>query len=160
MRTVMVLLAAFLFLCGVTCVGISGYLSYNELLRKTPENLGTDYGGSLAEYIARYEELRHSGRPVVVDGLCISACTLVLATIPLEKLCATPFAKFAFHSAHVMTPFGDGPFSKEGTRIAWNMYPDKVQTYLREHGWDGDGDQEHPDLLYVKATEFIQACAS
>jgi hypothetical protein len=128
--------------------------------RVSAVRVGTDYGGALDAYIERYETLRAYGRKVRFDGLCISGCTLGLGLLPRDQMCATPFAKFAFHSAWVMTLEGPA-FRKEGTRIEWNIFPAKLRELLIERGWDGDGDKPHPELIYIDGAELrelIPAC--
>ena len=44
-----------------------------------------DRGGQIGRYVDRYEKLRASGQAVVIDGLCASACTIVLGTIPIIR---------------------------------------------------------------------------
>jgi hypothetical protein len=51
-----------------------------------------DYGGRIGTYIQWFKRLRQSGRQVIVDGDCLSACTLVLGIIPDGRLCVTPRA--------------------------------------------------------------------
>ena len=50
--------------------------------------------------------LRSSGERVVVDGNCLSACTLVLGMIAHDHICATQRARFGFHAAWM--PDSDG----------------------------------------------------
>ena len=58
-----------------------------------------DRGGQIGTYIDRYEHLRHSGQTVIIDGLCASACTIVLGAIPHDKICVTTNATLGFHAA-------------------------------------------------------------
>jgi hypothetical protein len=63
-------------------------------------NVYDDHGGSVAEYDARWSELAARGANVRVVGPCQSACTVLLAHIPNERICVTPQASFGFHLAH------------------------------------------------------------
>jgi hypothetical protein len=36
---------------------------------------------------------------VIIDGFCASACTIVLGTVPHDKICVTFRAKLGFHAA-------------------------------------------------------------
>lgn len=58
-----------------------------------------DAGGPLGGYMQRYASIRDSGEDVVVDGECLSACTLVLALVPRQRICLTSNAVFGFHAA-------------------------------------------------------------
>ena len=63
-----------------------------------------DRGGRIGNYISKFQRLHSSGEPVVIDGLCASACTLVLAAVPHDKICVTSRASLGFHAAY---DFGD-----------------------------------------------------
>lgn len=117
-----------------------------------------DGGGVIDDYIEKYNALRQAGGRIVLDGMCISACTLVTALIPNDRVCVTPFAQLAFHSA---SDGRMGTFAKEGTRLIWHYYPSWVRRYLQDKGWDGDGDNAHPDLIYMdneKLREVYREC--
>ena len=53
-----------------------------------------DIGGVIGIYLAHYTWLKDTH--IIVDGLCNSACTLVLAN---EDVCVTDKAWFGFHPA-------------------------------------------------------------
>ncbi len=59
-----------------------------------------DFGGDVEEYKAKYARLRQSDERVVIDGICNSACGLVLGIVPLNRICATPRASLGFHQAY------------------------------------------------------------
>jgi hypothetical protein len=44
-----------------------------------------DRGGLIAAYIYKYERLASSGESVIIDGLCASACTMVLSALPSNR---------------------------------------------------------------------------
>jgi hypothetical protein len=145
------IIAALLAVASLVGFGVYEY-------RFSPVTIGTSPGGSVFGFIGDYDELRRSGRPVRIDGLCVSACTLLVGEIPPDRICVTPYAKLAFHSAK--EPSEKHPdrwvFSPDGTRILWQMYPDKVQALLRRHGWEATGKRaNHPDLIYIKGKELL-----
>lgn len=111
----------------------------------------SDFGGSVIEYIKKYNSLRQSGSKIMVDDVCISACTLITGLIPDANVCVSPTAVFAFHSAWS----GYGTYSSEGTRLIWQIYPEAIKEKLRALGWDGN---EHPDLVYIKGTDLYRPC--
>lgn len=47
--------------------------------------IAEDHGGRIGNYVTKFQRLRSSGKSVIIDGLCASACTLVLSTIPHKK---------------------------------------------------------------------------
>jgi hypothetical protein len=111
-----------------------------------------DWGGQLGVYIERYNEWRRTGELVVIDGMCISACTLVTGLIEPDRLCATPYARLAFHSAASIDALGQRTFAREATRIVWHIYPPNVRELLIRHGWQ-DG-MDHANLIYVEGQEL------
>src|SRR4030081_3590141 len=59
-----------------------------------------DHGGYGTEYKSRYERIRDRHERVIIDGICNSACTMVLGIVPLNKVCVTPRASLGFHMAY------------------------------------------------------------
>ncbi len=96
--------------------------------------ISEDRGGQIGQYLQTFAMLRSSGENVVVDGNCLSACTLLLGLIPRDRVCATPRARFGFHAAWM--PDGDGRpvTSPMGTQALWNIYPGSVRRWIRRHG--------------------------
>jgi hypothetical protein len=41
-----------------------------------------DPGGAVIDYVERFEAARASGEPVIIDGACLSACTLAVGLLP------------------------------------------------------------------------------
>src|SRR5215469_16844743 len=64
-------------------------------------------GGKALSYLALFERLRESGQRIVIDGPCLSACTLVLVTIPRSRICVTRRAILGFHAAEVVDGYGN-----------------------------------------------------
>src|SRR5437899_6218574 len=56
-------------------------------------------GGQVGPFLDLFDRVRASGERVVIDGPCLSACTLVLSTIPSERICVTRRAVLGFHGA-------------------------------------------------------------
>jgi hypothetical protein len=59
-----------------------------------------DYGGFIDQYKLKYAAIRDRGERVIIDGVCNSACTLVLGIVPLDRICVTPRARLGFHTAY------------------------------------------------------------
>src|SRR5512144_1640614 len=95
-----------------------------------------DTGGYVAQYKARYEQVRDSGGRVVIDGICNSACTMVLGIVPRHRICVTPRASFGFHQAYYDKDitFGIRVVSEEGTSELMSTYPAEVKDWLRRNG--------------------------
>src|SRR5947208_16975018 len=56
-------------------------------------------GGQVGPFLDLFEKVRESGERVVIDGPCLSACTLVLSIVPGERICVTKRAVLGFHAA-------------------------------------------------------------
>ena len=73
-----------------------------------------DPGGQIGPYLDKYQALRRSGERVEIDGLCASACTMLLGSIPPDRICVTPRAVLEFHSAWNPTASGGQASSAAG----------------------------------------------
>src|SRR5256885_14721138 len=56
-------------------------------------------GGQVGPFLELFERVRASGERVVIDGPCLSACTLVLGMVPNNRICVTRRAVLGFHAA-------------------------------------------------------------
>jgi hypothetical protein len=64
-------------------------------------------GGTVGSYLSFFSRVRQSGERVIIDGPCISACTLVLSTIPRSRVCVTSRAILGFHQWSSTNTVGD-----------------------------------------------------
>jgi len=96
--------------------------------------IAEDRGGQIGQYLQAFAMVRSSGENVVVDGNCLSACTLVLGLIPRSHICATPRARFGFHAAWMPDNDGRPVTSTMGTQALWNIYPGEVKRWISRHG--------------------------
>ena len=55
-------------------------------------------GGQVGPFLDLFERVRASGERVVIDGPCLSACTLVLSMVPGDRICVTRRAVLGFHA--------------------------------------------------------------
>lgn len=93
-----------------------------------------DRGGQIGRYVDKYERLRSSGQKVMIDGLCASACTIVLAAIPRDKICVTPNANLAFHAAWDFGDHGRVVTNPEATQMLYSMYPSQIRRWISSRG--------------------------
>ena len=95
-----------------------------------------DYGGSIDQYKAKYAAIRDRGERVIIDGLCNSACTLVLGIVPLNRICVTPRASLGFHMAYYDLAATEGVkvLSYQGTQELMAHYPDNLKGWLSSQG--------------------------
>lgn len=96
--------------------------------------IAEDRGGQIGHYLQAFAMLRSSGENVVVDGNCLSACTLLLGLIPKNRVCATSRARFGFHAAWMPDVEGRPVTSPMGTQALWNIYPTSVKRWINRHG--------------------------
>jgi hypothetical protein len=96
--------------------------------------IAEDRGGQIGHYLQAFASLRSSGENVVIDGNCLSACTLVLGLIPKSRVCATSRARFGFHAAWMPDREGRPVTSPTGTDALWNIYPSPVKRWISRHG--------------------------
>jgi hypothetical protein len=110
--------------------------------------IAEDRGGQIGHYLEAFATLRSSGENVVIDGNCLSACTLVLGLIPRSRLCATSRARLGFHAAWMPDSRGRPVTSAMGTQALWNIYPGSVRHWIRRHG----GLSRH--MIYLQGREL------
>jgi hypothetical protein len=91
-------------------------------------------GGRIGDYLMLFALVRQTGQRVVIDGPCLSACTLVLSMVPRERICVTRKAILGFHAA--WTPTEDGrPLTHSGaTRLMLGTYPASVRKWIARQG--------------------------
>src|SRR5579863_4470173 len=58
-----------------------------------------DPGGEVSSYVQKFQQIRASGERVVIDGPCLSACTLLTGIVPRDRVCITQRAMLGFHAA-------------------------------------------------------------
>ena len=95
-----------------------------------------DFGGYVEEYKARYERIRENGERVIIDGICNSACTLVLGIVPLQRICVTPRASLGFHQAYFDKRWTAGVkvTSIAGTAELMSVYPNPIKDWIARQG--------------------------
>ena len=106
-----------------------------------------DGGGQIGDYLAKYHALRENGDRVEIDGTCASACTMLLGVIPRNRICVTPRAVLAFHSAWTPTSEGE-QISSAGNYYLWSNYPPDVRKWIIQHGG------LHTQIIYLRGPEL------
>lgn len=109
-----------------------------------PVVINDDGGGNIRTFVMWYERIRDSGVPVVLRGICDSACTLVL-TLPHDQVCVEPTASLGFHLASYSD---EAAPSLTGAMIR-RWYPAKVREWLV-------GQTLHEAPLYMTAEEVVK----
>src|SRR6202166_3965328 len=94
-----------------------------------------DPGGEVISYIHKFEAARASGEHIVIDGPCLSACTLLTGIVPRDHVCVTQRAVLGFHAASY---YDDASRSlvptREGSRVVMRYYPSDIRSWIDRHG--------------------------
>jgi hypothetical protein len=91
-------------------------------------------GGQVGPFLELFDRIRQSGERVVIDGPCLSACTLVLMTIPEERICVTRRAVLGFHAARSVDRRGRMYAEPEASRDVEAAYPTPVREWIARRG--------------------------
>jgi hypothetical protein len=132
-------LAAYLMLAAVAVVPCSAAAE----LRITD-----DRGGNIGTYWSRYVAIRDARGRVIIDGICSSACTLVLGIIPAERICVTANATLGFHAAWRPGFLGFKVINEPATRTLWSFYPEPIRQWIARNGGLGS------DMIYLSGPEL------
>ena len=105
-------------LAGALASGLAISVAYADV------RIVGDRGGEVSSYIHKFRAVRDSGQRVVIDGPCLSACTLLTGIIPRDRICVTARAMLGFHAASY---YDDASRSlvptREGSRLVMQLYP-------------------------------------
>ncbi|NOJ41604.1 hypothetical protein [Bradyrhizobium australiense] len=91
-------------------------------------------GGQVGPFLELFDRVRETGERVVIDGPCLSACTLVLMTVPAERICVTRRAVLGFHAARSIDGRGRIYAEPEASRAVQAAYPAPVRDWISRHG--------------------------
>jgi len=91
-------------------------------------------GGQVGPFIELFDKVRQSGERVVIDGPCLSACTLVLMTVPSERICVTRRAVLGFHAARSMDRRGRLYAEPDASKAVHEAYPEPIRNWISRHG--------------------------
>ena len=93
-----------------------------------------DRGGQIGSYVVKYQRLASAGESVIIDGLCASACTILLGELPPDKICVTSRATLGFHAAWNYGPDGRPLTDPEATLLLYSAYPTPVRRWIASRG--------------------------
>jgi hypothetical protein len=91
-------------------------------------------GGQVGPFLDMFEEVRASGERVVIDGPCLSACTLVLSVVPSDRICVTRRAVLGFHAARSIDRRGRTYSEPQASELVLEAYPSAVRGWIRRRG--------------------------
>ena len=111
--------------------------------------IADDPGGKIGTYIDRYQGLRSSGETVIIDGLCASACTMVLGSVPKERICVTSQAVLGFHAAWDSGADGRAVTNPGATRMLYSLYPSSIRRWIAARGG------LKPQMIFLRGKELM-----
>ena len=111
--------------------------------------IADDRGGRIGTYVDRYQGLRSSGETVIIDGLCASACTIILGAVPHDKICVTSHARLGFHAAWDPGANGRAITNPEATQMLYSMYPSPVRRWIAQRGG------LRPQMIFLRGKQLM-----
>ena len=141
MRVRATFLGAALIATILTAIGATG--------ASATMRISDDVGGRIGAYVDQYSEVRNSGERVVIDGACLSACTLVLGIVPRNRICVTRRAMLGFHAAWMPGNNGKPVPSAVGTQALWDLYPQNIRHWINARGGLS------PKMMFLRGTELL-----
>jgi hypothetical protein len=91
-------------------------------------------GGQVGPFLELFARVRASDERVVIDGPCLSACTLVLSMVPGDRICVTRKAILGFHAARSVDRQGRMYAEPEASDLVLQAYPAPVRGWIRHRG--------------------------
>src|ERR1700736_5588870 len=120
-------LGKFVFLSIILCALVSPPAQAEVRILASP-------GGQVGPFLDLFERVRASGERVVIDGPCLSACTLVLSMVPGDRICVTRRAILGFHAARSVDQRGRMYAEPEASELVLEAYPAAVRGWIRSRG--------------------------
>jgi hypothetical protein len=111
--------------------------------------ISDDRGGRIGTYVDKYQGLRSSGETVVIDGLCASACTIVLGAVPHDRICVTSNANLGFHAAWDVGRNGRAVTNREATQMLYAMYPTAIRRWITNRGG------LTPNMIFLRGRQLM-----
>jgi hypothetical protein len=94
----------------------------------------SDTGGQIGPYLETLAAIRDSGQRVIIDGPCLSACTMILGVVPRDRICVTRRARLGFHAAWHHGENGRPAMNRGGTQLLMAVYPQNVKNWINRRG--------------------------
>jgi hypothetical protein len=107
---------------------------FASMLARAEVRILASPGGQVGPFLDLFEQVRQSGERVVIDGPCLSACTLVLSMVPSERICVTRRAVLGFHAARSIDRRGRMYAEPEASELVLEAYPAPVRSWIERRG--------------------------
>ena len=125
---------------------------------ETTRHVIHDGGGSVHVYELNLKVYNMMGTNVIIDGPCMSACTMYLG-VAESQICATDQGEFWFHSAFVLAsdkrntqPLVVKAIVKRANKRLMNTYPQNVKNWFAKNGGLTS------DWVRIKANKLVRKC--
>jgi len=116
-------LASVVVTCGLSCAASADV------------RITDDPGGEVSSYVQKFQQMRETGERIVIDGPCLSACTLLTGIVPRDHVCVTSRAVLGFHAAsYYDDASGSLVPTREGSRLVMQLYPPAIRSWINRHG--------------------------
>jgi hypothetical protein len=108
-----------------------------------------DPGGEVSSYVLKFKEVRATGERLIIDGPCLSACTLLTGIVPRNRVCVTKRAVLGFHAASYYDDVSRSLVpTRAGTKLVMRLYPHEVRSWI-----DRDGGPR-PQLMTMRGRDL------
>ena len=122
-----------MFVAGALALAVIGVLTPSLTFAEV--RISGDPGGEVGAYVHKYQEIRDSGQRIVIDGPCLSACTLLTGIVPRNRVCVTNRAVLGFHAASYYDDTSRELVpTRAGSRLVMHMYPPEIRHWIERHG--------------------------
>ena len=111
--------------------------------------IADDRGGQIGGYISKFQRLHSSGQSVIIDGLCASACTIVLNAVPHDRICVTSHAALGFHAAWDFGANGREVTNRGATQMLYSIYPPQIRRWIATRGG------LTPQMIYLSGKQLM-----
>jgi hypothetical protein len=127
---------------------LSAFLALAEIQEgHATVRISDDRGGRIGQYLDKFNAIRASGESVIIDGKCLSACTMVLGIVPEDKICVTSRASLGFHNAYNLKAKARVT-NAEATELLFSNYSAPVKSWVTAHGGLG------PRMVVLRGKEL------
>jgi len=138
MRLIVGTVLALLLILGVGVYKAKAEVVTPEIQRIVVKD---DPGGRLDEYYTSLVNLKKAGLGVKLDGLCASACTMIVNTDLNINVCVTQNASLGIHHPFMMSSEGEIGYSipaivKSGqvwSEVFYKKYPDWLRKFIDDN---------------------------
>ncbi len=121
--------------CAIVAAIAAAVLLVGSVSATADVRIKASNGGDVLAYLAFFALLERSGERVILDGPCFSACTLVLSSIPRERICVTRRAVLGFHAAQLLDRRSSRKYAApDATRVLAATYPTAIRSWIEQHG--------------------------